>query len=154
MSTFATPAGYLLGFVDYSINGPTNAQNPTVGGPGRQVVGLVIANDEITEITLLRGADGIPDDLNGDLFTFFLVFVDANGNGTFDDGEEIGNGVDFDDLHQFNIRFDTLTVRNTTETQGFELMRTFNLSNSHKLTKKTEPQCCSRHGRAVLPLAR
>ena len=132
---FATPAGFLLGFVDYSVNGPTNSQNPTGGGPGRQVLTTTVVDDEITDITYSSGADGIPDDLNGDLFTFFLVFVDANGNGTFDDGEEVGNGVDFDDLHTFNVRFDSLSVRNTTETQGFEMMRMFNLSNSHKLTK-------------------
>jgi len=130
---FATPAGFLLGFVDYSTNSPTNGQGPTVGGPGRQIIAQVIAGDEVTDITFTSGADGVPDDLNGDLFTFFVVFVDANANGMFDDGEEIGNGVDFGDLHTFNVRFDSFLVRNTTETQGIELMKTHDLGNRHKL---------------------
>ena len=119
---FATPPGYLLGIRDYqtqTINGENfvTGQNPVTNGPGGT-------------------ADGIPDDGDGDAIPVFYFFgVDANLDGTIDDDEVTGNGVDFGDLHQFNITFDQINIRNTTETQGIELMKTIQLSNAHRMTK-------------------
>lgn len=42
---------------------------------------------------------------------------------------------DYDDLHEFNIRFDTLTVRNRSRVDGFELMKTVRLKNDHYMAK-------------------
>lgn len=119
---FATPPGYLLGIRDYqvqTINGANFVvgQNPVSNGPGGT-------------------ADGQGDDIDGDALPVFFFFgVDANGDGTLDDDEVTGNGVDFDDLHLFNLTFDQVAIRNTTETQGIELMKTIRLGNSHRLTK-------------------
>jgi hypothetical protein len=52
--------------------------------------------------------------------------VDADGNEVV-----IGNGIDFDDLHLFNIRFDNVYIKNVTESQGVEIMKTYQLDNSH-----------------------
>ena len=130
---FATPDGWLLGFRDYWINGPDNQPGPSVGGPGRRVLAATIDETGITDITWITGADGIVDDIDGDGVTFFAIVVEIDGEDVI-----VGTGTDFDDLHMFNIRFDTLTVRNRTETQGFELMKTYDLSNSHKMTKNQD----------------
>ena len=82
-------------------------------------------------------SDGIADDVDGDgLPVFFVLVDDLDGNGEIDDNEVIGNGVDFGDLHLFNIRFDTLLVRNSTELQGIEIMKTHVLDNQHKMVKR------------------
>jgi hypothetical protein len=128
---FATPEGYLLGMVDYSIG---LTPGPTVVGPGRAVVGLVIeANDDgtttITEITLQSGADGIADDISGNGIPGFFIIVDEDDN-------VIATGVDYDDLHMFNIAFERFDVRNLTQTSGVELMKTFTLDNRHLPVKR------------------
>lgn len=154
---FETAPGYTFGFRDYHFNGVGNQQGPTEGGPGRiWLPAEVIAtfeNGVLTEVvfddgTILNGgpnniaaelpiADGQVDDLDGDgLAGFFLEFIDTNGNGVFDDDEPIvGNGVDFGDLHEFNIAFAAFHVRNVTRTDGIELMHTFDLSNRHEMAK-------------------
>lgn len=122
---FATPPGYLLGWRDYqvqTINGENFVvgQNQVVTGPG----GV---------------ADGIPDDINGNALPVFFFFgIDFNADGTIDDDEVTGNGVDFGDAYQFNITFDQVGIRNTSETQGIELMKTHRLSNGHRLEKNRE----------------
>jgi len=147
---FAVPDGFLSGFRDYSINGINNQVGPTTGGPGRTLIpGTVVSTlvdgiltqVQITLATVVTGASRLgipdaPDDIDGDGVTFFTVFNDTNLNGVIDDGELIlGNGIDFDDLHTFNVAFDTFIVRNYTETQGIELMRTVDLSNRFKQKK-------------------
>lgn len=159
---FATPTGYLLGFRDYWINGPNNEPGTTNSGPGRILVpGTVVTtfvDGELTQVQITAAAvtqlaDGIPDDLDGDGFTTFFVFTDLNGNGIFDDDEPIiGNGIDFDDLHMFNIVFDTLLVRNRTETQGVELMRTVDLTNRHEMQKHQNMQASVAFGVRYLRL--
>ncbi len=133
---FEAPAGFLTGFRDYHINGPNNEQAPTTGGPGIQLSAVVIVNNQITDITLASGADGITDDLDGDgIAGFGVILADLNGDGTIDDDEVLATFVDFNDLHQFNIRFNTLFVRNNAQADGVELMKTLELDNSH-LTEK------------------
>ncbi len=121
---FSTSPGYLLGFRDYqtqTINGAdfVTGQNAVLIGPGGDPNGLITT-------------DGIPDDINGNALPVFFFFgVDADASGDIGDDEVTGNGVDFGDLHEFNIRFDTLEIRNTTKIQGIELMKTHTLSNKH-----------------------
>ena len=135
---FETPAGFLLGLRDYSVNiiGPDGevGQGPTLGGPGRSFVAIAIEEGDdgqqvITEIELTSGADGIIDNLDGDAINGFFFIVDPNTD------EVLADGVDFEDFHTFNIRFDTFSVRNTTETQGVEIMQTWDLNNRHKMVK-------------------
>ena len=176
---FATPPGFLLGFRDYHINvDENNQQSPTLNGPGPRIDDLTI--DEtfsavpggftdmqgnffsfielsseffITDTTLIKIQDEITDDLDGDTLSgFFVVLADIDGDGTIDDDEIIGHGVDFDDLHTFNIRFDSFHVRNTTETQGIELMRTFELGNRHKMVKNQGNQASIAYGARFLRL--
>ncbi len=131
---FATPDGFLSGLVDYGVNGPNNELGPTVAGPGRAVNLVVVnlgvdGNPEITLVSLGSGADGIPDNLNGnDLGGFFFV-TDA-------EDEVIVTGVDYGNLHTFNVAFERFEVRNVTETDGIELMKTVTLDNRHLPVKR------------------
>lgn len=152
---FVTPAGYLDGFRDYSANimGPNGeiGQGPTIGGPGLRVAGLVIEDDQITEIDLVTGGDGAVDNLDGDaLGGFFFILIDTDGDGVGD--TIVADGVDFDDLHTFNIRFDTLAVRSTTETQGVELMYDIDLGNRHKMVKQQNNRASIGYGVRYLRL--
>ena len=85
----------------------------------------------ISSVVVDSGGDGFPDDLNGDNFTFFFLRGDLNGDGVVDDDEVIGNGIDYGDLHTFNVAFERFEVRNFTETDGIELMKTHELDNRH-----------------------
>jgi hypothetical protein len=42
---------------------------------------------------------------------------------------------DFDDLHEFNIFFDSVAIHNHTETDGVELMWTHDITNDHYMAK-------------------
>lgn len=149
---FETPPDFLLGFRNYQVD---NLGAPVSAGPGRVVeVGTVTAtisaqtglvtSIQISNATTHQGAQDVNpinpiDDLDGDgVAGFNIVFIDNDGDGIFGDGDVlIALGADNDDLHRFNIRFNTLFVRNTTETNGFELMRTHDLDNSY-LPKKEQ----------------
>lgn len=158
---FETPPGFLLGFRDYWFG---NSAFAVIGGPSRQLfIGEVevetvfgVQDIDITEAGVFSGGDGFlfivdpddgtiglaadslfADDLDGDGSTFFFIFVDANGNGILDDDEAIiGSGADFDDLHQFNVAFDNLRVRNTVNSHSVELMRTHTVDNSWMFKKR------------------
>lgn len=151
---FETPTGYLRGFRDYSANivGPNGevGQGPTIGGPGLRVVGITIEDDVITEIDLSAGGDGTIDNLDGDILNgFFFILADIDGDGT---PEIVADGVDFDDLHTFNIAFDTLAVRSTAETQGVELMYDIDLGNRHKMVKRQNNRASLGYGVRYLRL--
>lgn len=167
---FATPAGYLLGFRDYwASSDPGDGSNigaQVTGGPSRVFVatttntttgtdanGNPAFNLEITQGAATTGADGVIDDLDGDrLPGFFFVVGDLNGDGTIDADEIIGNGVDYGDLHMFNVRFDSVTIRNVTRTQGVEIMKTHNLSNLHLPVKRQGNQLSIAYGVRYLRL--
>lgn len=100
---------------------------------------------------------------NRDLFRGFLDFEDSAGNivvggdGTHDDLDDDGkhggqsiidlvapgnipetdvdDAPDFDDLAELPTAFDTMTVRNTTEMQGIEMMYIYNADNTHRMIK-------------------
>ncbi len=158
---FATPPDFLKGFRDYHFNGDSNGANPTNNGPTvrngdaedaflETTINETIIVDGVAQVfattvyipnpnadpaTETKVADGIPDDLDGDgLPAFYLIQVDTDGDNVVD--ATVGTGIDFDDLHTFNIRFDTFAVRNVTETQGVEIMRTHSLTNRHKMAKR------------------
>lgn len=129
---FATPEGFLLGMVDY--NAGENGVGPTVGGPGRAITVIELDRDEagnviVSSVTTQSGADGIPDDLNGNAIQGFTVVLDPDGN-------VIGTVIDFKDLHQFNVAFERFDVRNLTQTSGVELMKTFTLDNRYLPVKR------------------
>ncbi|MEO2049601.1 MAG: BBP7 family outer membrane beta-barrel protein [Pirellulales bacterium] len=140
---FETPADYLLGFRDYATNGADNELGPTVGGPGRRLTAVAFTTTidtdqngdqqvqvQLSSGTITTGADGITDDLDGDTLPgFFVTGIDTDGDGTID--VITGTGVDYDDLHLYNVRFDSVFVKNVTETQGVEIMKTYDLSNRH-----------------------
>jgi hypothetical protein len=110
----------LEGFRDY--NGQTiqgeEIPTPTLGGPG-------------------VGGNGVADDLDGDLSGFGFLFIDVDGNGIFD-GDDIivGIFVDYGDLYNFNLTFNQVNLRSSTETDGIEIMKTFSLDNRHEYVKE------------------
>jgi hypothetical protein len=128
-------ADYLKGFRDYNFTGLF--PGPTAAGPGRilEVTGAAatflngeLVDLQITDATIISGGDGIADNLDGDNLGTFFAILDADDN-------VIAYGIDFDDLHLFNVAFDSLTVRNVTETTGVEIMKTHELGNRHKFAK-------------------
>jgi hypothetical protein len=149
---FETPPDFLRGFRDYQIG-----VGPVSNGAGRtvqinqvtfQATNGIVSAFQISGAQTTQFADGLPDDLDGDgNFGFNLVFIDNDGDGIFGDGDVlIALGADNDDLHRFNIRFNTLSVRNTTETNGFELMRTHELDNSYLPKKEQRNQFSIAYG--------
>jgi hypothetical protein len=70
----------------------------------------------------------LADDIDEDGAPGAGIVVDADGN-------IILLFTDFEDLHQFNIFFDNVTVRSVTETDGVELMWTHQLTNNHYMAK-------------------
>jgi hypothetical protein len=136
----------MLGWRDYwddtAVPGSDEDDNngaPVSGGPSFRVATLTRDPDTglVTAISVIRGADGEIDNMDNDnIAGFGLLLADINGDGTIDDDEVVATFVDFDDLHRFNVRFDRLFTRNTTELQGFELMRTHELDNSYLPVKE------------------
>ncbi|NOZ40131.1 MAG: BBP7 family outer membrane beta-barrel protein [Planctomycetes bacterium] len=123
---FATPANFLLGFRDYWGGGEETSffviPTPTLNGPG------IVPGNEVP--------GNFIDDLDGDgVEGFNFIVDDIDGDGTIGDDEVIGIAVDLDDLHLFNVTFDQVFLRNTTETQGVEIMKTIRLSNGNRMKK-------------------
>ena len=154
---FGTPTDFLLGFRDYHTATDTNGApvaGPTEGGPGFRITEIELDDDGlVTSVTVQQGADGIADNQDGDLIPGFTVLrQDIDGDGTIDDDEVVATIVDFDDSVEFNIAFDTLLVKNWTETQGIEIMRTHDLSNRHKMFKHQGQQATIGYGVRYLRL--
>lgn len=120
---FETPPGFLLGWRDYWAGG-----GPTVQGPGLVVTAIEIEDNLITDITVSEGVDGLIDNIDGDDIPGIVIITD-------DDDNVIGIMADYDDLHEFNVRFETLITSNVTQTSGVEIMRTHTLSNRHKMAQ-------------------
>ena len=121
---FETPPGYLFGFRDY-LNLLAGAAIGTQVGPMAYVGNYGASNENDTlPFEFFRLTDDIDEDL-----VFGAGFVlDADGN-------VILIFTDFDDLHEFNIFFDSVNVRNITETDGVEAMWTHQLTNNHYMAK-------------------
>lgn len=81
-------------------------------------------------------ADGEVDNIDGDeIAGLAALFFDFDGDGELEEEELVGFIYDYDDLHTFNLRFEHLTVRNTTDVNNIEVMRTHMLSNRHQMAK-------------------
>ena len=111
----------LQGFRDYNgqVIQTEEIPTPTIGGPG-------------------VGGNGVTDDIDGDLEPGFgFTFIDVDMNGIFD-GDDIITGIfiDYGDLYDFNVTFNQVNFRQSTETDGIEIMKTFSLDNRHKYVKE------------------
>ena len=125
---FETPPGYLLGFRDY-LNFLSDAFIGTQGGPLLYVgnYGGLSEVDVDDDIPFFRIADDLDED--GIAGAELVIVVGPDGIA------RIATVRDFDDLHQFNIFFDNVTIRNTTESNGVEVMWSHTISNRHMQAK-------------------
>jgi hypothetical protein len=121
---FETPPGYLVGFRDY-LNLLAGAGIGTQVGP-MMYVGNYGASQEDDEIPV--DFYRLTDDIDEDGFNGVGFVLDPDGN-------VILVFTDFGDLHEFNIFFDSVNIRTSTETDGVELMWTHNLTNNHYMAK-------------------
>jgi hypothetical protein len=142
---FETAPGFLLGFRDY-MNNFSDAIVGTQRGPYAYVGNYGDVTDP-----------GVPNPI-----PFFHIADDINGNGI--DGAipilVVGpDGIirtgfihDFDDLHEFNIFFDSVTVHNRTLTSGVEVMSTHQITNQHYMAKHQNNQLSVSWGARFLRL--
>lgn len=138
---FETPPGYLVGFRDY-LNVFLDASGGTQVGP-MMYVGNYGASSEGDDVPpdQFRWADDIDEDgINGS-----AIIVDGDGN-------VILLVTDFDDLHTFNVFFDSVRVRNTTQTDGVETMWTHDLTNQHYMAKHKNNRLTASWGARFLRL--
>ena len=118
---FETPIGYKFGFRDYLSN-LFGASIGTQWGPMWNVGNYGAPFGELDDIDDFLT---LADDLDGDGNPGAIGVVN-------DEGEIVGFIIaDFDDLHEFNVFFNSVTIRNTTETNGVELMWSHRLTNRH-----------------------
>jgi hypothetical protein len=114
-----------MGFRDY-LNFLAGAALGTQGGPL-----LYVGN---------YGATQEPD-VDDDTIPFFRLADDLNENGIpgasfiVVDDVIVAFITDFEDLHQFNIFFDNVSVRTRTQTSGVEAMWEHELTNRHYMAK-------------------
>jgi hypothetical protein len=122
---FDTPTDYLRGFRDY-LNELEDAASGTQVGPIVYVgnYGTNTEDDEVP-VEVFR----VADDLDHDLIFGTAVLVDEDDN-------IIGIVTDFDDLHDFNVFFDAVTVHSAVKTDGVEAMWMHQLSNTHYQAKR------------------
>jgi hypothetical protein len=122
---FSAPPGYMLGFRDYLQN-EWGAEAGTGFGPLMYIgsYGAVAQEPDQGDGPPLRQADDLDED---GIPGAFGVVDPVTG--------ETVLVTDFDDLHIFNIFFDSVTVHNTTETNGVEAMWSHTLTNSHYMAK-------------------
>lgn len=128
---FRTPDRFLQGWRDYAdiadLQDASGVLVPVPGLPGIFVEvipwGTGPTNNGPSELS-----DGIIDDTNFNGGTFFVV--DTNGDGIAD-----ATAIDYGDLHTFNLRFDFLQVRNVTNANSVEIMRSHRLGNRHHMQK-------------------
>src|SRR4029079_15708121 len=124
---FETAPGFMLGFRDY-MNNFSDAALGTQRGPYSYV-----------------GNYGDSVDPNALPIPFFHLADDINGNGILgafpitvigpDGVARLAFIHDYDDLHEFNIFFDSVTVHSRTNTGGVEIMSTHELTNQHLMAK-------------------
>lgn len=128
---FRTPPNYLRGFRDY-LDNIGDASIGTVGGPLLYIGNYGMPGPTDTDyddgtIVFFREADDL--DFDGIPGSFPIVVVLPDGSLSF------AVIQDFDDLHTFNIFFDSVTVHNATQTDGVEAMWSHTLTNNHYMAK-------------------
>ena len=138
---FETPPGYLVGFRDY-LNLLAGAAIGTQGGPMLYVgnYGASTEDDDIP-VEFFRLADDIDED-----------GVPGAGIVVDEDGNVILLFTDFDDLHKFDIFFDSVLVRNQTKVDGVEAMWTHDLTNRHYMAKHQNNRLTMAYGARFLRL--
>ncbi len=111
---FETPPGYLTGFRDYT-NFLADATIGTQGGPFLYIGNYGISlEDDTLPVAFFR----LADDLNGNGVPGSIPALIIGEDGV----ARLGVIHDWEDLHVFNVFFDNVTIRNTTETDGVEAM--------------------------------
>lgn len=138
---FETPPGYLLGFRDY-LNLLAGAAIGTQAGP-RLYVGNYGASteDTTTPIQFFRLADDLDED--GVFGAGFILDADGNIVLLF---------TDFDDLHKFDIFFDSVNIRTVTQMDGVEAMWTHDLTNQDYMAKNQNNRLTLAYGARFLRL--
>jgi len=129
---FETAPGFMLGFRDY-MNNFSDALLGTQRGPYSYV-----------------GNYGDSQDPNDLPIPFFHLADDINGNGILgafpitvigpDGVARLAFIHDYDDLHEFNIFFDSVTVHSRTNTSGVEIMSTHQLTSQNYMAKHQNNQ--------------
>jgi hypothetical protein len=141
---FNDDSGWSVGVLD----GPESSTNETYGLNTQDSIygSVMLAFDDpynlmfgfIDVVDALGGPfqpDGLADDIDGD------GQFGPDGYDSDDPGREPDvifgpdNRGDFDDLVRLPTSWQFVTVRNDTKTAGVELMKTYRLSNLHKMTK-------------------
>jgi hypothetical protein len=121
---FQAPTGYFQGFRNYLINA-FGAQEGTQYGP---LLYIGSYSAPLPEPDVGDDPFVLADDLDGDGIPGAFAVVDPVT------GEAV-LVTDFDDLHTFNVFFDSVTVHNTTETNGVEAMWSHTLTKRHHMAK-------------------
>jgi hypothetical protein len=129
---FETPPGYLDGFRDY-VNFLADAFVGTQGGPFLYIGNYGAVTPEVIDddVAIVIPFFRLADDIDGDGIAAADVFVVVGPDGV----ARLGIIHDFGDLHRFNVFFDNVFVRNTTETDGVEAMWSHTLTNRHYMAK-------------------
>ena len=141
---FETTPGFMLGFRDY-MNNFSDALLGTQRGPYAYVGNYGSSVDPSTlPIPFLH----LTDDINGNgiLGAFPIIVIGPDGVA------RLSFIHDFDDLHEFNVFFDSVTVRNRTTTRGVELMSAHQLTNQHHMAKHQNNQLSISWGARFLRL--
>ncbi|TWT34083.1 hypothetical protein KOR34_39190 [Posidoniimonas corsicana] len=118
---------FLLGFRDYFINIDFDDLDDGFDFEG----GVVVIGPD-GDPTLV---DGILDDINGNIGNIIITLVPVDPLDPDSELIPVAYAYDIGDLHRYNIRFNTLQVRNRVETDGIELMKTHTLNNRHRMAK-------------------
>jgi hypothetical protein len=142
---FDTPPGYLVGFRDY-LNNLADSEIGTQVGP-MAYVGNYGASVEVGALPFIFFR--LADDLNGNGLTGGDIVLITGPDGV----TRVAFIRDFGDLHKFNIFFDTVTVHNTTQTDGVELMWTHDLTNQNYMAKHQNNQLTVAWGARFLRLS-
>lgn len=118
---FADPLDLMFGFIDV-------VDGDYIGGPPGDIL-----EDDTDGDGVLDG-DGFADDINNNGIHGPDGF-DAEDPGETPDTLGPGVAPDFDDLVRLPTSWQSIQVRNRTEINGIELMRTHRLSNRHRMKK-------------------
>jgi hypothetical protein len=124
---FEAPPGFFQGFRDY-MNNFSDALLGTQRGPIAYVGTYGEVQDpEDLPIPFLHLADDING--NGILGAFPIIVIGPDGVA------RLSFIHDFDDLHKFNVFFDSVRIHSRTETDGIEAMWVHDLTNNHYMAK-------------------
>ncbi len=140
LDIFGNPIGLMHGYIDFM----EGVGEGPAGAPGG-----VSQGDRLTDG--VADGDGIADDIDRD------GQFGSNGFDTEDPGEEpdvLGGGTphDLGDLVPLPTSWQTLQVRNFTETQGIEIMKTYRLPNKHRMAKHQNNNVVISYGARYLRL--